>query len=116
MAPVATATRAAVSMAAKEDLAASLNPVLGYYDPLRLGSAAFWTESQEATYGFLRQAEIKHGRVAMFAFCGYIAQANGLTWPNLLGVPTTGATPAEQWFNLPIQGRVQIVLFIGFLE
>jgi hypothetical protein len=52
----------------------------------------------------------------MFAFCGYIAQANGLTWPNLLGVPTTGATPAEQWFNLPIQGRVQIVLFIGFLE
>lgn len=115
-APVATATRAAVSMATKEDLAASLNPVLGYYDPLRLGSAAFWNESQEATYGFLRQAEIKHGRVAMFAFCGYIAQANGLTWPNLLGVPTTGATPAEQWFNLPIQGRVQIVLFIGFLE
>ena len=74
MRPV-TAPRASVSMdATKEQLAESLNPAIGYYDPLGLGSAAFWDESNEATYGFLRHAEIKHGRVAMFAFCGYIAQ------------------------------------------
>jgi len=100
----------------KEALAEALNPAIGYYDPLGLADAAFWDETNEATYGFLRQAEIKHGRVAMFAFCGYIAQANGLTFPNLIGVSTSGATPEEQWFNLPIQGRVQIILFIGFLE
>ena len=105
-----------MSMDAKSDLASSLNPVLGYYDPLGLGEASFWNQSQEATYGFLRAAEIKHGRVAMFAFCGYVAQANGLTFPDLIGRSTSGVTPEEQWFNLPVQGRVQIVLFIGFLE
>jgi len=116
MAPITKASRAFVSMETKEALATSLNPVLGYYDPLGLAEAGFWNESNEATYGFLRQAEIKHGRVAMFAFCGYVAQANGLTFPDLLGMPTSGATPEEQWFNLPVQGRYQIVLFIGFLE
>ena len=27
-----------------------------------------------------------------------------------------GATPEEQWFNLSIEGRCQIIGFIGFLE
>ncbi len=33
----ATASRAAVSMATKEELATALNPAIGYYDPLRGG-------------------------------------------------------------------------------
>jgi len=103
-------------MQTKEELATALNPAIGYFDPLGLATADFWDQGNEATYGFLRQAEIKHGRVAMAAFCGYIAQANGLHFPFLLGVPTTGATPEEQWFNLPVAGRAQIILFIGFLE
>ena len=70
----------------------------------------------EATYGFLRQAEIKHGRVAMAAFVVYIEQANSLHFPYFLGMPTSGATPEEQWFNLPVAGRAQIIGFIGFLE
>jgi len=113
----AMATRGvSVQMQSKEELAAALNPAIGYFDPLGLGTADFWTQGNEATYGFLREAEIKHGRVAMFAFCGYIAQANGLHFPYWMGQPTSGATPEEQWFNLPVQGRVHIVLFIGFLE
>jgi len=100
----------------KEALATKLNPAIGYYDPLGLAQAEFWDQSNEATYGFLRQAEIKHGRVAMFAFCGYIAQANGIHFPYLYGEITSGATPEEQWFNLPVLGRIQIILFIGFLE
>jgi len=112
-----TTTRAAVSMdMTKEALATKLNPAIGYFDPLGLASADFWSQGNAATWGFLRQAEIKHGRVAMFAFCGYVAQANGLRFPDLIGMPTSGATPEEQWFNLPVQGRIQILLFIGFLE
>merc|ERR1719231_935345 len=71
---------------------------------------------EEASIGFLRQAEIKHGRVAMAAFVGYIVQANGFHFPYFLGATTSGATPEDQWFNLPMAGRAQIIAFIGCLE
>ena len=55
-------------------------------------------------------------RVVPAAFVGYIVQANGIHFPYLLGPTTSGATPEEQWFNLPVAGRAQIIGFIGFLE
>jgi len=105
-----------VTMGAKEELATALNPAIGYFDPLGLADADFWSQGNEATWGFLRHAEIKHGRVAMFAFVGYCVQANGIHFPYLIGEPTSGVTPEEQWFNLPVAGRAQIIGFIGFLE
>ena len=90
------------AMGVKEDLATELNPAIGYFDPLGLADADFWSQGNDATWGFLRHAEIKHGRVAMFAFVGYIVQANGIKFPDLIGQPTFGATPEEQWFNLPV--------------
>jgi hypothetical protein len=119
MAPVQVPTRAvAPMMQTKEELATALNPAIGYFDPLGLGSADFWSVGNDKTYAFLRHAEIKHGRVAMAAFVGFIVQSNGLHWPFPMtpGFEYTAVTPPEQWDALPFEGKWQIIAFIGFLE
>merc|ERR1719486_352148 len=117
-----TVTRAAApSMMDTEGLksyAKELNPVIGYYDPLNLAEGEFWGDSTEATIGFLREAEIKHGRVAMAGFVGYIVHANGIRWPwkgPWESIPTD-ISPQEMWDLTPEAAKWQIILTIGFLE
>jgi len=104
-----------------EALAKSLNPVVGFYDPLNLAEAEFWGQTNEQTIGFLRHAEIKHGRVAMAGFVGYLVHANGIRFPwpmNLDGTPFPEANnnPPEQWDAISDNAKWQIFGLILFLE
>jgi hypothetical protein len=87
---------------------------------------------EEGTVGWLRHAEIKHGRVAMAAFVGFIVQSNGIAFPwALTGGPISEqaggpslmysdlaaiASPVDQWDAVPAAGKLQILLTIALLE
>jgi len=126
--PVSAPRAAAVRMetaADLEELAKKANPVVGFYDPLNLAGQDFWgSGSEEATVGFLRHSEIKHGRVAMAAFVGFCAQANGFTfpWQLQLNPPVSFAdvaaagSPFEQWDALPTLAKLQFFGLISVLE
>jgi hypothetical protein len=115
----ALAVGGAETTADLETLAKGLNPVVGFWDPLNLSEAEFYEQSNEATIGFLRHAEIKHGRVAMAGFVGYCIHANGIHFPwkipgDELCAP--GVSPTELWQNIPYEAKLQIILGVGFLE
>jgi hypothetical protein len=101
-------------------MASQLNPIVKFYDPLDLVGAGYWGLDEAGTIGWLRQSEIKHGRVAMAAFVGYCVQSN-FVFPWSLttsGIPhpSTDLSPPEQWDALPLVSKVQIIAFVGFLE
>mmetsp|Transcript_3608 Transcript_3608/g.8034 ORF Transcript_3608/g.8034 Transcript_3608/m.8034 type:complete len:256 (+) Transcript_3608:60-827(+) len=103
-----------------ETLGTKLNPAIKYFDPLGLAKEEFWGTTNEETIGFLREAEIKHGRIAMFAFVGYIVHANGIAFPWAMNFddepfPKVSSAP-EAWDALPDAAKLQIIAFIGFLE
>jgi len=115
----------ALSMSTLEDLKATAtasNPVLNYYDPLHLADGDFflYNQDKEATIGFLRHAELKHGRVAMAAFVGYCVQSNWhFPWAMTTAgdpFPSTDLSPEAQWDAIPAAAKWQIFLVIGFLE
>jgi hypothetical protein len=87
---------------------------------LGMVDSGYWGFSQERTIGWLRESEIKHGRVAMAAFVGYCVQSNFVFPWSLtndgMPHPSIELSPPEQFDALPIASKVQIILFVGFLE
>jgi hypothetical protein len=112
-------------MDAKSDLqeqAVALNPLVGYFDPLYLADSQLWGVSDEATIGWLRHAEMKHGRVAMAGFVGYCIHENGIHWPWPLSYSLPdyssfeGLSAPAVWDAIPSASKLQILVVIGFLE
>ena len=73
--PVSVARSSVATSSARDELidlaegsSEGLNP--GFWDPLGCSGMSFWALDNEQTVGYLRHAEIKHGRVAMAAFLG----------------------------------------------
>ena len=94
----------------------------GYFDPLKLSEGEFWGQTNDATIAWLRHAEMKHGRVAMAGFVGYIVHENGIRWPWALSYSLPdyssfeGLSAPAVWDALPMASKLQIVGVIGILE
>jgi len=121
-APLHAASRAAAPVmetkAELEALAMELNPVVGFWDPLKLSDKEFWGQSNEATIGFLRESEIKHGRIAMAGFVGFIVHSNGIRTQGdgiVAGIPE-GLSAPDTWDAMPEIAKWQIILFVGVME
>merc|ERR1719183_494096 len=61
---------------------------------------------------FLREAELKHGRICMLASTGYMAQE----FFSLPSYPGYSPNPVEAFSSVPPEGLLQIVIFMGWLE
>jgi hypothetical protein len=125
-APAAIAPRAdvrspLVSMETKADLvklANDLNPVVGFWDPLGLVDLDLWGQDQEATIGWWRESEIKHGRVAMAGFIGYLVHQSGFrtTGDQIANSVSSDLNAPEVWDAIPEAAKFQIVTFVGVME
>jgi len=119
-------SRAAATMSMNigglKEMAKEQNPVVGYFDPLKLSEGEFWGQTNDATIAWLRHAEMKHGRVAMAGFVGYTVHENGIRWPWALSTQLPDYSSFEDlsapavWDATPQGARLQILIIIGFFE
>merc|ERR1719183_2631723 len=61
---------------------------------------------------FLREAELKHGRICMLASTGYMAQE----FFSLPSYPGYSSNPIEAVSSVPAEGLLQIILAVSYLE
>merc|ERR1719482_979550 len=127
-----TARASAPVMETVKDLAALEEsagvPALGFWDPLGFTNLNLFDFGTEGSIGWLRHAELKHGRVAMAGFVGFCVHANGIVFPwaitgGPLGESSTmfadisaAGGPCDQWDAVPSAGKLQILLTIALLE
>jgi len=103
--PPAYKTKAPPPFAPSEQIGAMMP--LGYFDPLGMCPAG-----NEGKFRRFREAELKHGRVAMLASVGMVAQ-HYIRWPGFEQVPS-GTLAIET--DPASKGWWILIAFSGFLE
>jgi len=104
-----------IGAASLDDMAGSTNPIKNF-DPLNLSSIG-----SDETLAWFRAAELKHGRVAMLAFSGYVVQAQGFHFPGMLSKDVSfeslsSMKPFDAWDSVPDAGKAQILGTIFIAE
>lgn len=88
-------------------------PPTGFWDPCRLSD-----KIDDATFEQYRTAELKHGRVAMLAVCGYVA-AEIWRWPGNISYDLKFADVPNgiaALGTIPLAGWLQMIALIGFVD
>jgi len=96
-----------------DSMVGSTKPVKNF-DPLNLANVG-----SDETLAWFRAAELKHSRVAMLAFTGYVVQSQGYHFPGMLSDDVSfeslsSVKPFDAWDAVPDAGKAQI-LFTCFV-
>lgn len=106
--PVATVKHGDALSAWKDETVVGVTAPVGYFDPLGLSVG----KSDEIMAAY-REAELKHGRVAMAACLGWYITAAGV---HPAFQSTLSSNPLEAAQQLPMVGWLQFVLGCGAIE
>lgn len=92
----------------KDETVVGITAPMGYFDPLGLSEG-----KDDRTLNFYREAELKHGRVAMAACLGWYVTAAGV---HPAFNSKLSSDPLEAAKQLPAIGWIQFVLGCGAIE
>lgn len=110
-----TANRSSTALNDVNEIDLGVTQPLGLFDPLGL------LEKEPEKFERRRAVERKHGRIAMVAVLGNIIHNNHIVFDGYLS-PTQNIKFADiptgvyGLFSIPIEGLVQIIALIGFIE
>jgi len=101
---------------ASQELAAFPGGVTEPWDPLSF-CKLIEVSGNNPDVAWMREAELKHGRMSMLAVTGIIVQSSGIHLP---GNAEVDFSAAADWANapttLPLVAWSQVILFIGLVE
>lgn len=106
--PIQSTNRETFLSAWKDDVVVGITPPVGYFDPLGLSLG-----KSDEVMKIYREAELKHGRVAMAACLGWYVTAAGV---HPAFNSALSSDPLEAAKQLPLVGWLQFVLGCGAIE